>query len=118
MRHEYLQRLFKAFKIPAGRAKDIASGSVAWFGHDYPFDEDKGIIAHYADFDAGRHELVRPYAKFGINVLKNFLASALVESRFSTVTLVKSKYRMAISAKKIRGFLLGRDEPSYQEVTK
>ena len=51
-----------------------------------------------------------------MNRLEDVPAAALVESRFSTVTLVKSNYRMAIGADKILGFIMMRDEPKFHEV--
>jgi hypothetical protein len=117
MRAVYLDRLLKAFKIKGKAARDAKSASVEWFRSDLEFDESKGVISHYAKLHKGCSRLLQPWGAFGMNRLKDVPASALVESRFSTVTLVKSKYRMAIGADKILGFILMRDEPGFDEVT-
>ena len=53
------------------------------------------------------------FAKFALEVLKNLPSTALVESRFSLTSMMKSKHRALLDIKKIRGMLLMKDEMAF-----
>ncbi len=56
--------------------------------------------------------LIRPFAQFALDQLKDLKATVVVENRFSTVALVKNKHRSQLKLDKLRGYLIGRTLPS------
>jgi len=86
MATEYLDRLLKVFEPDnAAHRGKILNGAAAWFLYHDDFsackkrktkgkgpDKELDIVAYYAAFCEGRHEVIQPFAKWALNILKNF----------------------------------------------
>ena len=57
--------------------------------------------------------VVVPFVQFGLEVTKNLLATALVESAFSTVSMVKSKGRCALDTCMLNAACIMKQAPSF-----
>ena len=112
MRRTYAERLIETLGMPANAAREFRSGCVAWFQIEATSVEQEAL-AHFVSLVQGGNPVVHPYAYVCLTLLKNVTSNALVESRCSDVTLVKSKHRVALGEKKLLGYLMMGDEPNF-----
>lgn len=99
MRVEYIRRLVSRFGNGGKTESDIRNGATHWYmlaNESNLCKPDMDVISYW-HMAANSYEHVRVFALWALNILKNILATALVENFFSTVTMLKSKFRMSLS---------------------
>ena len=92
-RNEYLKVVLTRFKVENESVRgQVYTGLTLWATSEEAYDE----------------------TKLALRVLKFLPATALVESRFSLTSSMKSKGRALLDIKKLRGMLLMKDEPPFK----
>jgi hypothetical protein len=112
-REEYLRRLFECHKTPIEKQSAIKSGSVVWFNEGRAPDPGESLSKYMSSFVTSQHNVVIvSFMQFGLEVVKNLVATALVESLFSVISTMKSKGRCALDTKMLAASCIMRQAPS------
>ena len=84
---------------------------MAWFEDPKELKDGETICGYMSTYvKRGTNVLVTPFMQFGLNIVKDLVATALVESMFSVVALMKSKGRCALNRKMLVASLVMRQE--------
>ena len=97
----------------------ITNGAAQWFcspQYNENDDEDVEVLECFRKLHLSSNPDVAAFASWGLNVLKNLLATALVENFFSTVTQLKTKYRGNLKGDSVQVAVVMRTEPDFKDV--
>lgn len=97
----------------------ITNGAAQWFcspQYNENDDEDVEVLECFRKLHLSSNPDVAAFASWGLNVLKNLLATALVENFFSTVTQLKTKYRGKLEGDGVQVAVVMRTEPDFKDV--
>ena len=106
-----------------GASKDavqIKNGAAQWYCNpqfNENEDEDVEVLQCFRKLHLSGNSEVAAFAAWGLNVLKNLLATALVENFFSTVTQLKNKYRGNLKSDGVQVAVIMRTEPNFEDVS-